>query len=276
MRKLFTFFVVLTSAFVLTGCAIIGGGSDTTQSGGGMMPGIPTQEDVRDTATVESKDRSVIVNASAYITADRPDEAVESILKLVEKEKGFIDQKNINTDANGKVESAYLVVRIPAPRLDTVLVALNDVGKVETSQISSSDVTLSVRDLEARAKALQVSVGRLLELLNSATKTSDLVEIESALSQRQAELDSIKSTLDYYKDAIDISTLSIEIAGPEVAPGPEPDNFWEAIVAGWVALTAFLAGSVIAIGIAIPWLVMTAVTIGLIILIWRLIARTRK
>ena len=278
MKKLFTFVLVLVSSFALVSCAFVqGSGTEDSVDGstGEIAPSIPGEEFDRGTTTLELADRNIIVTASAYLTAEEPESAVDEVLALVEKENGLIDQKNIYSNSKGEVVSAYLVVRVPVEKLTSVLDSLETIGKVETSQLSASDVTLTVRDLSARSKALQVSVDRLLVLLESATKTSDLVEIESALSQRQAELDSINATLDYYEDAIDLSTLSIEIAGPAAAPKPEPENFWEAIVAGWNALVSFAASSTIAIGVAIPWILALLVLGVIVVLIWRLLARPR-
>jgi hypothetical protein len=279
MKKLFTFFLVLVSSFVLVGCAFIGDtgtseGSDG--STGEVAPSIPEGGMGPDTSSLEITDRNIIVTASAYITAEEPKDAVDQVLALVAKQDGLIDQKNIYSDSKGEVVSAYLVVRVPVEKLDVVLESLNEVGKIETSQLSAADVTLTVRDLSARANALQVSVDRLLVLLESATKTSDLVEIESALSERQAELDSINSTLDYYQDAVAMSTLSIEIAGPSAAPAPEPETFWDAIVVGFNALSSFARSAFLAIGIALPWILAIAILGMLIVLIVRMASRTKK
>ena len=276
MKKLFTLVLVFASSLALVSCAFVqGSGTQESVDGstGQIAPSVPGEEFNKDTTSLDSADRNIIVTASAYLTAEDPKAAVDEVLSLVEKQKGLIDQKNIYSDSKGEVVSAYLVVRVPAAQLASVLDSLEGIGKVETSQLSASDVTLTVRDLTARSKALQVSVDRLLVLLESATKASDLVEIESALSQRQAELDSINATLDYYNNAVDMSTLSIEIAGPAAAPKAQPENFWEAVVAGWNALVSFGASSIIALGVAIPWILALLVIGVIVVLIWRLLSR---
>ena len=64
--------------------------------------------------------------------------------------------------------------------------------KRELFQRNGVDVYWIV-DLDARIKALQTSVDRMTQLLAQATRIEDLLAIETQLSQRQAELDSLKA-----------------------------------------------------------------------------------
>jgi hypothetical protein len=217
------------------------------------------------TSSGVATDRSVIQTANLYLTADKPGEAADDLTKIVSDEKGFLDQRSISNDQNGEVSRVDLVVRIPAAKLDAILDEFKALGKVESLTISSSDVTLSVKDIEARISSLEVSVDRLLALLETAKTAADLVDIENALSQRQAELESLKSTLTYYKDAVALSSVYVTIAGPDVAPEDRPDDFWQGIVFGWNALVSFFGSFVIGIGVVVPWVIGIGVPIAAIL-----------
>lgn len=267
MKKFFAFVALLVSLFILSGCVSV---SDSSPDSSMTVPGDAgggAKEDfvAPNTSSGVSSDRSVIQTASIYLTADKPGEAADGLTKIVKDEKGYLDQRSISNDQNGEVNRVDLVVRVPAAKLDAILEEFRALGKVESLTISSSDVTLSVKDIEARISSLEVSVDRLLALLETAKTAADLVDIENALSQRQAELESLKSTLSYYKDAVAMSSITVTIAGPDVAPEDRPDDFWQGIVFGWNALVSFFGSFVIGIGVVVPWVVGIGVPLGAIL-----------
>lgn len=268
MKKFFAFVALVISLFILSGCVSV---SDSSPDSAITEPGMGGGSDVKDELVAPSGgsgtavDRSVIKTASLYLTADKPGEAADDLTKIVSDEKGYLDQRSISNNQDGEVSRVDLVVRVPASNLDAILEKFKALGKVESLTISSSDVTLSVKDIEARISSLEVSVDRLLALLETAKTAADLVDIENALSQRQAELESLKSTLTYYKDAIAMSSVSITIAGPDVAPEDRPDDFWQGIVFGWNSLVAFFGSFVIGIGVVVPWIIGIGVPLGAIL-----------
>ncbi len=268
MKKFFAFAALVISLFILSGCVSVSDSSpDTGVTEPGMDSGSGIKEDFAGPTTSSgvATDRSVIQTANLYLTADKPGEAADDLTKIVSDEKGFLDQRSISNDQNGEVSRVDLVVRIPAAKLDAILDEFKALGKVESLTISSSDVTLSVKDIEARISSLEVSVDRLLALLETAKTAADLVDIENALSQRQAELESLKSTLTYYKDAVALSSVYVTIAGPDVAPEDRPDDFWQGIVFGWNALVSFFGSFVIGIGVVVPWVIGIGVPIAAIL-----------
>jgi len=268
MKKFFAFAALVISLFILSGCVSV---SDSSPDSGVTEPGMGSDVGIKEdfagptTSSGVATDRSVIQTANLYLTADKPGEAADDLTKIVSDEKGFLDQRSISNDQNGEVSRVDLVVRIPAAKLDAILDEFKALGKVESLTISSSDVTLSVKDIEARISSLEVSVDRLLALLETAKTAADLVDIENALSQRQAELESLKSTLTYYKDAVALSSVYVTIAGPEVAPEDRPDDFWQGIVFGWNSLVSFFGSFIIGIGVVVPWVVGIGVPLAAIV-----------
>ncbi len=272
MKKFLALLALALGLFVLTGCVSVSDSSpDSAITEPGMDSGMGGGSDVKDELVSPSggsgtaADRSVIKTASLYLTADKPGEAADDLTKIVSDAKGYLDQRSISNDQNGDVNRVDLVIRVPAAKLDVILDEFKTLGKVESLTISSSDVTLSVKDIEARISSLEVSVDRLVALLETAKTAADLVDIENALSQRQAELESLKSTLTYYKDAIAMSSVYVTIAGPDVAPEDRPDDFWQGIVFGWNSLVSFFGSFIIGIGVVVPWIVGIGVPLAAIV-----------
>ncbi|MFX5574754.1 DUF4349 domain-containing protein, partial [Acinetobacter baumannii] len=81
-------------------------------------------------------------------------------------------------------------VRVPATSLQSVMDGLSAVGDVTATSVNRSDVTEQTVDLRARVAAGEASVARLTQLMSQASSVSDLIAAESALADRQAQLDS--------------------------------------------------------------------------------------
>lgn len=284
MKKLWLLSVGLVLSLGLSSCSMAASSPDLVNPGYDTG-GSSGNEDVSGGDKSEgfaptdgsSSDRSVIKTASAYLTAENPATAAAEVVALSDSKLGRVDQRTVLTDADGVPYQASLVLRIPTDSLEAVLDQLPSIGQVQSLEVGASDVTVTVRDLEARVAALDTSVTRLLDLLSRAATTSELIEIESALTQRQAELDGLKSTLSYYRDAVSYATLSVTIVTEQDALPNTPDNFWEGLVAGWQGLVAFGEGLLISSGVALPWLIaLGAPAAAITVLLIRRLRRGKK
>ena len=142
--------------------------------------------------------------------------------------------------------------------------------------MNASDVTQQQQDLDGRIDALTASVDRLQQLLAEATTIADLIAIESELTTRQAELDSLTQQRDWLVDQVDFSTITVDLVTEDVAPDPQPDDFWSGLVAGWNALVAFASWLGVAVGVLLPWLLVALVTTAVIVAIVLLATRRRR
>ena len=74
-----------------------------------------------------------------------------------------------------------------------------------------ADVTESYTDTEARLKTLRLQEERLLEILSKATELSDVLELESRLSDVRYQIESYEATLRNYDSRVSYSTLHITL-----------------------------------------------------------------
>jgi len=145
---------------------------------------------------------------------------------------------------------------------------------VNSVSMNASDVTQQRQDLDARIEALTASVDRLQQLLATATSITDLIAIESELTTRQAELDSLTQQRDWIVDQVDYSTLTLDLVTEDVAPDPAPDDFWSGLVAGWTALVGFASWLGVAIGVLLPWLLSGLLIAAIVVTV--VVASTRR
>jgi len=173
------------------------------------------------------------------------------------------------TDAGGRVDSRTersgsasptvdLVVRIPADKLDGVLADAKKLGTVESMSINHTDVTTQRVDLDARIEALQTSVDRLLDLMRRAGSVADLLSAESSLTQRQAELDSLRAQRATLGDQISYATINVSLSAKPVVT---QRGFVAAVQSGWQSLLAAVHGVVVTVGFLIPWIPVLAVLV---------------
>ncbi|RXZ48369.1 DUF4349 domain-containing protein [Agromyces binzhouensis] len=272
--------LVALSALLLTGCSMGSGGSDQTASepdvgleapaDGGVAPRDeqPFTEDEQ-AGTIE-EDRSVITTGWMAVTVDDPIDSAAEVAAIVGAAGGRVDGRNETPGTETQQARATLVVRIPADRFDAVLGDLRELGDVDSVRLDASDVTQQKRDLDSRIASLETSVDRLRALIAQADDVGDLIAIESELTTRQTELDALTTQRDWLADQVDYSTLTVELLSEGLAPQAGPNDFWSGVVAGWNALTAFVSGLLVAIGVMLPWLallaVIAAIVVGIIVL----------
>ena len=119
-------------------------------------------------------------------------------------------------------------------------------------------MTLQVTDLNTRIASLQSSLDDLLALQSQATNVSDLITVEAAIAQRQAELDSLVAQQTYLNDQVGMSTIGVTISGA-VGSTPTNQSFWDGLVAGWNSLAVAGAALIVGLGFALPWILLLAV-----------------
>jgi hypothetical protein len=119
-----------------------------------------------------------------------------------------------------------------------------------------------VIDTAVRVRAQERSLRRIEILLARAQSIRDIVDIESELTRRQADLDSLKSQQAYLADQTAMSTITVHLEQkhePAKEPDTEEAGFLPGLEGGWGALVAF--GTVLAtiLGALLPWLVVLTV-----------------
>ena len=166
----------------------------------------------------------------------------ENIQSAVKKHKGTIEN-----DFEGKNNgSAFkrMTVRIPSATFDSFI---DDVSKgvayFDTKEISSEDVTERYIDTEARLKTKKELEKRYLELLEKATKVSEMLEIEAQLSAIREEIESKEGQLKYLQSQVAMSTVNIEfyktIAQEEGITVSYGSKIWNALQTGFNGISSF-------------------------------------
>ena len=206
-------------------------------------------------AQAPAADRQVITTGYVTVTVENPMDAAADAISITESSGGRVDGRSETAPTDGNKGSATLTLRLPADSLTATLDKLRELGDVQEVSLNSADVTMETQDLDARITAMRASIDRLLALLQGATDTDSLISLETAISDRQAQLESMESQQRYYADQITLSTVTLNLITERIAPTPEPDNFFSGVIAGWNGFVAFFAGLLVVLGVLLPWIV---------------------
>jgi multidrug efflux pump subunit AcrA (membrane-fusion protein) len=266
----------LTSLLTLGGCQAVA--TESYDSMAVSSPDMAVGESM-EMAAVEADGKAsyqsepdVITTGYLSMTVENPSTVADEITEVVVASGGRVASRSDYTPVDYGQPSAYLDARIPSSDLDATVASITGLGEVQEISLNTVDVSLQKVDLDARIEVLDAAIQRLTTLLASAETTADLITIESALAERQAELDSLQSQRDYLSDQTLFATLSITLITPADATPSDPDGFFDGLVRGWESVLAFFAGTIVWAGILVPWLGLAIVVVGVL---WA-IARVRS
>jgi hypothetical protein len=196
-------------------------------------------------------DREVITTGSVNVVAKYPTGSAQKFATWVERHRGRVDQRTQNSDDGGT--SAFLTVRVPSTQVSRAVDQLRTYGKVGSVELQREDVTAQGRDLDARIKALKISIDRLEKILADATSTGQVISAENALTQRQEQLESLRAQRTALSGQVELSTLSVDFAQKE-SSSVDPGGFRGGLEDGWDALVDVVNGIVSLAGVLLPWL----------------------
>ncbi|HEY2205360.1 MAG TPA: DUF4349 domain-containing protein [Pseudonocardia sp.] len=242
------------------------------RSGAAASPGVasPGAAAPGPDVSVAEADRSVVRTATLALTVGDVAATADRVRAAVTGTGGYVSSEQ-SVD-----RAASFTVRVPATRLDELMTRLAGAGQVTERSAQADDVTGQVADLQARLDTQRASVARVRALLDRATTVGDVVMIESELTQRQADLESLEKRVAAVNGRVALSTLSVRLAPAPVAdPGPAPGGFVGGVAAGWRAFLAAGAVLLTVVGAVLPFGVLVAVLVAAGLLGRRAVRRGR-
>ena len=239
------------------GVQVIGSGAGSTndsassavvgdQSAKGTSP-----ELAKGTAT--DTNREIITTGSVRMTVAKPQESAQKISRWVDSIGGRVDSRSEIAPEGDSGGSVMLLIRIPQTKVTASIDELNRFGKVDNISLSDNDVTTQGKDLDARIGALRISVNRLQSIMKNSASTTELIKAESALTERQANLESLVAQRKGLSEQADLSSIEVQLAAKPMANSVSPSGFWGGIVTGWNSLVSTIDGFVHGLGVILPW-----------------------
>ncbi len=125
--------------------------------------------------------------------------------------------------------------------------------------------------MDSRVDSARASVERIRSLLGEATTIGEVVRIESELSRRESDLESLLAQQRSLANQTELATLSVTVLAPNAVEPPPEDTtgFLPGLQRGWDALVGVVVVALTTIGVLLPFLVVGALVLGPIAAAWR-------
>jgi hypothetical protein len=181
----------------------------------------------------EAGERIVIMNASLELVVDAPDESMDRISRLAEEMGGFVVNANLyktHTSDGQEVPQASITIRVPADRLEEALTRIEaESDRIPLNKnIQSQDITSEYTDLQSRLKNLEAAEAQLIEIMDSANRTEDVLNVFDQLTRVREQIEVIKGQIKYYDESARLSAISVELIPNEVIQ-PLTIGGWEPV-----------------------------------------------
>lgn len=201
-----------------------------------------------------------VARGTVAVEADDVADARAEVQRITDSYGGQVAESDTETGTDGEVERTRVVLRIPVDDFDEAMDELEKVAHLSSSDQDADVVTAEYADLQARVRAQEASLRRVELLFSRAESIRDIVAIESQLTARQADLDSLKGQLRVLDDRTALSTITVHVTRTHGAAPVEEDEagFLAGLGAGWDAMVGLGTGVATVSGALLPFAVLVA------------------
>jgi hypothetical protein len=213
--------------------------------------------------------RIVIKNASMSIIVDDPSGSLDRVSRLADEMGGFVvtarTYREVLRDGE-EVLRASVTIRVPAERLNEALDRIRSESSkpVLFENIDSQDVTREYTDLQSRLRNLEAAEAQLQEIMGSANRTEDVLNVYNQLTQVREQIEVTKGQIQYYEQSSALSSISVELV-PNASIQPLTIAGWEPGGVAKEALQALINGMKV-VGTMAIWGVLWALPMLLVVL----------
>ncbi|MEW6400488.1 MAG: DUF4349 domain-containing protein [Chloroflexota bacterium] len=255
MKK--TVFFIVIAALVLAGCGAMAQRSVVEEplmapqyygQGGGVAPEqeyyapdmalpaatmMPSQPESGGGNLAAPVERIVIQNADLAVVVPDVQKRAQELEAMAKEMGGFLvssQQYQTYTNNGIQVPEVALTIRIPSERLDEALALVKkDAIEVRNENRTGTDVTAEYVDLQSRLKNLKAAESQLQEILETAEKTEDVINVFNQLVYYREQIELVQGQINYYDEAARLSAINVRLISEETVepiqiPGWKPGS----------------------------------------------------
>lgn len=220
------------------------------------------------------QERKLVRSVELTVKTTAFEEDYAAITALMQRVGGYVEYQSRSGDGStGNKRKAYLTLRVPSAQLDAFLNGAAEIGRVTQMTQSTVDRTATYYDNETRLKTLRAKLERLNQLMKEAGDLSDLIELESAISDTQYEIDSYETAQRLIQKQVDYSEVRLDLREETVREKTEVrqytlgERLGAALRSGWEGFVNFLSNMLVFLTITLPfWLLAAAaLAVGLVL-----------
>ncbi|MFF4340172.1 DUF4349 domain-containing protein [Kitasatospora sp. NPDC001540] len=235
--------------------------------GSGSKPGSEggTSNAAGTAGTAQLTDRQIAYQAKLTLRVDVVDDARAKAVDLVTRAGGYVAGENLR-GGKGEGTLSTLTLKVPSASYQATLDGLGGLGTRLALSSQADDLTQQIADVDSRLKSMRASVDRVRALMADAKSLSEVVSLESELTRRESDLESLQRRQQELSARTSLSTVTLELMTPYQPVHDEPEEkgtgFWASVghglSNGWHALVAVVRALLVALAAVAPFLVLLA------------------
>ena len=203
--------------------------------------------------TNTNTERKIIQSASLSIEVEDFQSSSDALIGIVERSDGFVsDSHSYVTDTGHK--RGEITLRIPSDRFLSVIAEIEQIGTVKSKHASGEDVTEEYIDLTARLNNSQRQEKRLLEILDMANNTKEVLEVEREIWRVRNDIERLTGRINYLDNRVELATISVSLYEPE--PITHSWGIRDTFRDAFEAFVSVIRGLIIFVGYALPILIL--------------------
>ncbi len=157
---------------------------------------------------VPDPEKKLIKTGDLSLEVDSLSDTMAAIEKWIASYGGYVSSSNqYSTSLN-------MVTHVPRDRFDAAMEEAGDFGRIVYKTVSSRDVTDEYYDLETRLATKRILLEKLQGYLLEAKNISEIMEVESKISNVTAELERMQGQMNRLSKQVDYSQIYIYASLP--------------------------------------------------------------
>jgi hypothetical protein len=180
----------------------------------------------------------IVHTARLTLNTGEFDKARPSLDDILKRHRGYFGQLSASSPI-GAARTLEATLRVPAGELESVIVDLKKLGRVESESRTGEEVTQQYVDLEARLSNARNTERRLTDLLRQRTgKLTDVLAVEKEIGRVREEIERMEAEGKSLMNRVDFATLNLTVAENykaqlHIAPDSTLTRFRNAAIDGY-------------------------------------------
>lgn len=155
-------------------------------------------------------DRKISRTSSMDLVVTHPAEDLEKIRSYAESVGGWVER----SEASGTQDTgtASLTIQVPSARLEEVKAELRKLAiTVESDKTDALDVTRQYVDVQARLRNLRAEESQYLQIMRSAHKVPDMLEVSEKLSEVRGEIEQTQAEFESLSKQVEMVSIAVSM-----------------------------------------------------------------
>lgn len=224
-------------------------------------------------------ERKLVRTADLTLCSTDFDTDSERVKALVENMNGYVESLYQYGDVQSDTpRRLHMSLRVPSQQLDAFLSGVSGIGRVTDRSESTTDMTVQYTDNAARLQTLRDKLARLNELIKQAEDVESLIQIETAISDTQYQIDRYETSQRDIDRQADMSAVSVTLMEETAAQSASAagiglgERVRAALGASVEWMGRFLRDMLVFVVMALPWILSVAVIAAVV---WLVVRRRR-